>query len=112
MKSEYHSGIEPGEITWFNSSVWKPVKNMFLPVAGENQQRCWGLSPPFEQALRDWPIYKLLEFIHSEARRVELTAKLVSGGAVGMTKSKKTTEKQAWLTTLWEKYGGANIIIS
>ena len=100
--------------TWFNSSVWKPVNlcsyqrlvRINNDVEGYHRRlnmRCITAHPP---------IYKLLEVIHSEARLVELTAKLVSSNAVGMTRSKKTTEKQARLNTLLDRYGSDHITIS
>ena len=100
--------------TWFNSSVWKPANLCSYQrlvrtnndVEGYHRrlnQRCVTAHPS---------IYKLLEVIHSEARLVELTAKLISSNAVGMTRSKKTTEKQARLTSLWDRYASDDMSVS
>ena len=58
------------------------------------------------------PIYKLLEVIHSEGPLVELSAKQVSTNADGKTRSKNTSENQARLTTLSERYRSDDISIS
>ena len=100
--------------TWFSSSVWKPANLCSYQrlvrtnndVEGYHRrlnQRCVTAHPS---------IYKLLEVIHSEARLVELTAKLISSNAVGMTRSKKTTEKQARLTSLWDRYASDDMSVS
>ena len=49
--------------------------------------------------------------LSGEACLVELTAKLVSS-VVGTTRTQKTSEKQARLTTLWERYGCDDITLS
>ena len=81
--------------TWFNSSVWKPANLCSYQrlVRTNNDVECYHRRLN-QRCVTAYPsLYKLLDVIHNEARLVELTAKLISSNAVGMTRSKKTTEK-------------------
>ena len=100
--------------TWFNSLVWKPVNHCSYQqlvrtnndvdgcrtVERRLNKRCVTVHPA---------IYKLLGVIYSEVPLIEFTANLLSSNAVGMTRSKKTSEKQARLISSWERCGSDDI---
>ena len=79
---------------------------MLLQTAGEDQQRCWRLSPPFEHALwcKASAVYKLLGVLHTEARLVDITCKLFTSDSVSVGRRKNTIDVQAKLLNLWEDY--------
>ena len=101
--------------TWFSSSVWKPANLCSYQRLVRTNNDVEGYHRLLNQrcVIDHPPIYKLLEVInYSEAKLVELTAKFISSNAVGTNRRRKTTEKQARLTKLWDLYGSDELSMS
>ena len=50
------------------------------------------------------PVYKLLQFLHNEARLIDFTAKLVGNHGVCLQQRKHTKEAQARVLEMWEEF--------
>ena len=93
--------------------------NLFVYMRISNENLCWKLkSIPYLQNVENgtkrgvnklYIVYKLLEVLHNEIRLISLICKQISYQAVNLRRRKKTEEKQARITALWDAYDEGNM---
>ena len=101
------------EKQWFQNSVWKPLDISAYRRLVRTNNDVEGYHRRLNQRIEldHPPIYKLLEVLWSEARFVDVTAKMVSSGTVRMARRRKTSESQGRLENLWAEYESGELII-
>ena len=96
--------------TWFRSSVWKPRNICAYKRLVRTNNDCEGYHRRLNSRLGEKPpIYKLIEFLHREAKVVDVTCKILTSKHVNMHRRKQTREAQACLIDLWKQFEEGDI---
>ena len=96
--------------TWFSSSVWEPRNICAYKRLVRTNNDAEGYHRRMSSRLGENPaIYTLLEWLHTEARLVDVTCKILTAKNVKMVRRQQTRNAQALLTELWKQYENGDI---
>ena len=94
------------ERTWLRSVIWSPrnISVYHRLVRTNNDVEAYHRRLNNLCRIDHPPFYKLLPILFNESKLTRTTAKLVSNQAVKLQRRKQTTETQAQISELWDKY--------
>ena len=96
--------------TWFGSSVWEPRNICVYQRLVRTNNDVEGYHRRLNHRLgKKPPIYELIQFLHKEAKLIDVTCKSLTSKIVTNVRRKQTRAVQAFLTVLWKKFEEGDI---
>lgn len=98
--------VEYVERTWIASTMWPPaVWSVYrCTVRTNNDCESWHSYLNRKAVTGNLPLYKLIDLLHHDSQKVELSLQLLSEDKAQRLQRRVTTEIQAQLENAWDEY--------